>query len=75
MLSNEFKINKVDICIYVKNIDKAYAIIYVYVDDMLVLGNNNYTIKFITKMLTNKFDLKDLSITDVILGIKKFQDI
>jgi hypothetical protein len=42
---------------------------------MLVLGNNNYTIKFITKMLTNKFDLKDLSITDVILGIKKFQDI
>jgi hypothetical protein len=42
---------------------------------MLVLGNNNYTIKFITKMLTNKFDLKDLGITDVILGIKKFQDI
>jgi len=74
MLSNEFKINKVDICIYVKNIDKGYAIIYLYVDDMLVLGNNNYTIKFITKMLTNKFDLKDLGITDVILGIKKFQD-
>jgi hypothetical protein len=66
MLSNEFKINEVDKCVYVKNIDKGYVIVCLYVDNMLILGNNNHMIKSIKKMLNNNFGMKDLH---VILGI------
>jgi hypothetical protein len=45
MLSNEFKINKVDRYVYMKKINRGYIIIYFYVDDMLILINNNYMIK------------------------------
>jgi hypothetical protein len=61
MLSNEFKINK--ICIYMKNTNKVYAI------DMLTLGSNDHIIKSIKKILTNKFDMKNLNVADIILGI------
>jgi len=50
MLSNEFKINKEDKCIYIKkNIDKGYAVVYPYVDGMFILDSNNYMIKSIKK--------------------------
>lgn len=72
MLSNEFKINEVGICAYIKNTNKCYAIICLYMDDMLILGNNDHMIKSIMKMLTNIFDMKDLGITKVILRIQLF---
>jgi len=49
MLSNEFKINEVDKCVYVKNTDKSYVIVCIYVDDMLVLGNNDHIISLLRK--------------------------
>jgi len=49
MLSNEFKINEVDKCVYVKNTDKSYVIVCIYVDDMLVLGNNDHIINLLRK--------------------------
>ena len=70
MLLNKFKINKVDKFVYVKNIDKAYVTIYFYVDDIFILGGNNYMIKSTNKSLIDKFDMKDLDVSDVILGIK-----
>jgi hypothetical protein len=59
MLSNEFKINEVDKCIYVRNTDKSYVIICLYVDDMLILDSNDHMIKFTRKMLIKKLDMKD----------------
>jgi hypothetical protein len=66
-LLNEFKINKVDKYIYMKNTDKIYVIICLYVDDMLILDNNDHIIKSTKKILTNKFDMKNLGVADVIL--------
>jgi hypothetical protein len=66
----EIKINEVDKCVYMKNINKVYVIVYLYINDMLILGNNDYMIKSTKKMLPNKFDMKNLSIVDVILRIK-----
>ena len=37
---------------------------------MLILGTNIEIIKSTEKMLSNSFDMKDLSVTDVILEIK-----
>jgi hypothetical protein len=70
VLSNNFKINKCDKCVYVKTKNKSYVIIYFYVDDMLILGNNKHMIKSTKNNLTNKFDLKDLGVADIILGFK-----
>ena len=50
-----------------KNTDKIYVIICLYVDDMLILDNNDHLIKSTNKILTNKFDMKNLGVADVIL--------
>jgi len=68
ILSNEFKINKVDKYVYIKNTNKSYIIVFLYIDHMLILGSNNYIIKSTKKMLTNKFDIKDLDVANIILG-------
>ena len=69
-MSNGFTINEYDICVYVKNTNNGYVIVCLYVDDMLILGSNNYIITTIKKMLFSKFNMKDLGVVDVILGIK-----
>jgi hypothetical protein len=50
------------------NTNKGYVVIYFYMDDMLTLDINDHMIKSTKKMLTNKFDMKDLGVVDVILG-------
>ena len=37
---------------------------------MLIIGSNNDMIKSTKEMLNRKFDIKDLGVADVILGIK-----
>jgi hypothetical protein len=58
MLSNKCKINKVDKYVYVRNINKCYVIVYLYMDDLLILDNNEYMTKSTKKILTNKFDIR-----------------
>ena len=70
MKSNGSKINECDKCVYIKNTDKGYVIVCLYVDDMLIIGNNNDMIKTTKKMLNIHFDMTDMVIADVILGIK-----
>ena len=70
MLSNGFTINECDKCVYVKDTNNGYVIVCLYVDDMLILGSNNYIITTTKKMLSSKFNMMDLGVADVILGIK-----
>ena len=70
MMTNGFKINECDKCVYVKNTERGFVIICLYVDDMLIMGSNNEVIKTTKKMFNNKFNMKDLGVVDVILGIK-----
>ena len=70
MMSNRFKINNCDKCVYVKNSNIGYVIICLYADDLLIMGSNNEIIQDTKRMLNNKFDTKDLGVVDVILGIK-----
>ena len=69
MMSNGLTINQCDKCVYVKDTNNGYVIVCLYVDDMLILGSNNYIIT-IKKMLSSKFNMKDLGVADFILGIK-----
>ena len=70
MLSNGFKINECDKCVYVTQTQNCFAILCLYVDDMLITGNDGETIKKIKCLLANKFEMKDMGVADVILGVK-----
>ena len=70
MMTNGFKINECDKCVYVKNTERGFVIICLYVDDILIMESNNEVIKTTKEMFNNKFDMKDLGVADVILGIK-----
>ena len=52
ILSNKGKINKVDKCIYMKNTDKGYVIVYLYMEYMLIVASNDHMIKSTKNMLT-----------------------
>ena len=75
IMENKFKINKCDKCVYVKNTENGNVILCLYVDDMLIIGNNDKIIKSTKDMLNSRFDMKELSLTDVILGIKILKNI
>jgi hypothetical protein len=51
-----------------KNTDKCYVIVYLYVYDMFILDSNDHMIKSNKKMSSyqlNKFDIKNLGTIDV----------
>jgi len=70
MIKDRFTINEYDKCIYTKIVENTCIITYIYVDDMLILGTNIKVIKSTKQMLSSNFDMKNLGIADVILGIK-----
>jgi hypothetical protein len=49
MLSNEFKINKVDKYIYIKNTYKSYVIACLYIGDMVILNINDHMINLLKR--------------------------
>ena len=70
MMTNGFSINECDKCIYIKDTSNGYVLLCLYVDDMLIIGSNADIIKHTKQMLCKQFDMKDLGLADVILGIK-----
>ncbi|KAD4585972.1 hypothetical protein E3N88_23573 [Mikania micrantha] len=70
MINNGFKINECDKCVYVKNTMRGYVILCLYVYDMLIVGSDDKMIKSTKDMLKARFDMKDMGLADVILGIK-----
>ena len=70
MMSQGFKINECDKCVYVNDTKHEYVIICLYVDDMLIVDSDDKMIISTKNMLNSRFDMKDMGPTDVILGIK-----
>ena len=73
MLSNGFKINECDKCVYIKNTPNHEVIVCLYVDDMLIISKNIIDINATKRMLSKSFDMKDLGVADFILGIKIYR--
>ncbi|PHT32531.1 TMV resistance protein N [Capsicum baccatum] len=69
MLANGFKINECDKCVYIKDTPNHQVIVCLYVDDMLIISRDICDINATKRMLESKFDMKDLGVADVILGI------
>ena len=70
MLANGFKINECDKCVYIKDTPNNKVIFYLYADDMLIISRDISDINATKRMLESKFDMKDLGVADVILGIR-----
>lgn len=67
MLSNKIKIIEVDKYIYMKNTNISYINVCLSMDDILILDNNDHMIRSTNKILTNKFNMKNLGVVDFIL--------
>jgi uncharacterized protein related to proFAR isomerase len=60
----------VDRCIYSKEEGADFIYVALYVDNMLLIGNNMDAIKEVKKQLSSKFDMKDLSAVKFIMGME-----
>ena len=56
--------------VYVKDVEDGYVIVCLYIDDMLIVGSDDKTITSTKNMLNFRFDMKEMGLGDVILGIK-----
>ncbi|XP_071928092.1 uncharacterized protein [Coffea arabica] len=69
ILSNGFKYNNADKCIFSKFTREYGVIICLYVEDMLIVGTNYKGVEETKKYLSSIFNMKDLGEVDTILRI------
>ena len=69
----EFIIHEYDKCIYSKKLDNDYIIVCLYVDDIPIFGTFLDAIQRVKDYLSQNFDMKDLGLADIILGMKIFR--
>jgi hypothetical protein len=74
ILSLGFVRNKVDHCIYSKEEGGHFIYVTLYVNNMLLIGNNMNAIKEVKKQISSKFNMKDLGATNFIMGMEMKRD-
>jgi hypothetical protein len=67
MLGLGFTKRKMDHCVYFKLIGDHLIYLFLYVDDILLIGNNKEIIQDVKTQLSSKFDMKDLDVANFIL--------
>ena len=70
IVSNGFNILESNKCVYSIFNGNKCVIIYLYVDDMLIFVIDSESIKLTKSLLSFNFDMEDMGLADVILGIK-----
>jgi hypothetical protein len=74
MLGLGFTRSKEDHCVYFKLIGDHLIYLVLYVDDMMLIGNNKEIIQDVKTQLSSKFDMKDLGASNFILGMEIKRD-
>ena len=74
ILTYDFKMIEEDHCVYVKRSNDKLAILSLYVDDILIAGNDKEFVFAIKRWLSTNFDMKDMGEADYILGVKIERD-
>ena len=72
--SFDFTQNLDEPCVYKKSQGKVVVFLVLYVDDILLIGNDVGMLSTVKVWLANTFDIKDLGEASYILGIKLFRD-
>ena len=66
-------ISMADYSMYVKKIDAGLVVIVIYVDDLIITGDDKAQIENVKKVLGAEFDMKDLGDLKYFLGIEVVQ--
>jgi hypothetical protein len=66
--------NEEEPCVYKKESGSAVVFLILYVDDILLIGNNISMLQSVKTSLNNSFSMKDLGEESYILGIKIYRD-
>jgi hypothetical protein len=74
MLRLGFTRSKENHCVYFKLIGDHLIYLVLYVDDILLIGNNKEIIQDVKTQLSSKFDMKDINASNLILGIEIKRD-
>ncbi|CAL2270428.1 unnamed protein product [Prunus armeniaca] len=75
MIEHKYRRTTSDHCVFVKRFDDGeFIILLVYVDDMLIVGQNSDKISKLKKELSKSFAMKDLGPTKRILGMSISRD-
>jgi len=74
ILSLGFVRSKANHYIYSKEEGVNFIYVSLYVDDILLIGNNMDTIKEVKKQLSSKFDMKDIGVAKFIMGMEIKRD-
>ena len=61
-------------CVYKKIADKKVVFLILYVDDILLIGNDVKTLISVKHWLAEQFDMKDLGEANYVLGIQILRD-
>ena len=69
-----FEQNLDESCVYKKHQDEVVMFLVLYVDDILLIGNDIGVMSSVKVWLSSQFDMKDLGKTNFILGIKLWRD-
>ena len=73
-MSCGFVQNPDDVCVYIKKVGDKVIFLVLYVDDILLIGDN---VKLLTKVkdwLATQFKMKDLGNVNYVLGIQILRD-
>lgn len=62
--------SKNDYSLYIKNCDTGFVLLLVYVDDIVITGNNESLIESVKQFLKTQFQIKDLGLLRFFLGIE-----
>jgi hypothetical protein len=65
---------KEDHCVYFKLIGDHLIYLVLYVDDMMLMGNNKEIIHDVKTHFSSKFDMKDLGASNFVLGMEIKRD-
>ena len=75
MVGQGYKRTAADQCVYIQRFpDGNFVALLLYVDDMLIVGQEAAKISQLKKELSKDFDMKDLGPTQQILGMKIVRD-
>jgi hypothetical protein len=69
-----FRQNEEEPCVYKKESGSAVVFLILYVDDILLIGNDIPMLQSVKTSLNNSFSMKDLGEASYILGIKIYRD-
>ncbi|KAM1746967.1 hypothetical protein ACFX11_013552 [Malus domestica] len=69
-----FAQNEDDNCVYQKIVGEAVVFLVLYVDDILLFGNDTAVLSSVKVWLSKTFHMKDLGDASYVLGIKLYRD-